>query len=96
MNAEIKRLEAVANTLNRGLVKAQTKSPTNSEEIKALKVEIKEGRKELGEERKQKINLENALTELEARFTQSKEIEVSSPKVICDFLIQIIRLIFLV
>ena len=58
LNAEIKRLEAVYNTLNQGLVKARTKSPSKSDEVKALKVEIKQWRKELGEERKQKIKLE--------------------------------------
>ena len=78
LNAEIKRLEAVSNTLNRGLVKARSKSPSKSGEVKALKVEIKQWRKELGEERKQKIKLEKALAEQEARLTESKETQQSS------------------
>ena len=32
LNAEIKRLEAVSNTLNQGLVKARSKSPSKSGE----------------------------------------------------------------
>ena len=78
MNAEIKRLEVVSNTLNQGLVKARTKYSVKSDEVKALKVEIKQWRKELGEERKQKIKLENALAELEANLTESKETQQSS------------------
>ena len=42
LNAEIKRLESVSNTLNQGLVKARTKSPSKSDEVKDLKVEIKQ------------------------------------------------------
>ena len=38
--------------------------------MKALKVEIKQWRKELGEERRQRIKLEKALSELEAKVTE--------------------------
>jgi hypothetical protein len=71
MNSEIKRIEAASNVLNKELVKARTKSPSiKSDDVKALKVEIKLWRKELGEERRQKINLEKALSELEAKVTE--------------------------
>ena len=71
LNSEIRRIEAVSNTLNQELVKTRTKSPSiKSDNVKALKVEIKLWRKELGEERRQKINLEKALSELEAKVTE--------------------------
>ena len=79
MNVEIKRLKSVSNTLNQGLVEARTKpNATKSDEVKTLKVEIKHWRKELGEERKQKIKLENALADIEARLTESKETQQST------------------
>ena len=71
-----KSLEAVNITLNKELADARTKSiSTKSDQIKALKVEIKQWRKELGEERKQKIKLENALSALEVRIRESKELD---------------------
>ena len=44
-----------------------------SDEVKTLKVEIKHWRKELGEERKQKMKLEKALSELEAKSLESNQ-----------------------
>ena len=64
--------------LNQGLVKPRTKYPPKSDEVKAIKVEIKQRKTELGEERKQKIKLENAHAEREARLTESKETQQSS------------------
>ena len=48
LNSEIRRIEAVSNTLNQELVKTRTKSPSiKSDNVKALKVEIKQWRKEI-------------------------------------------------
>ena len=55
---------------------ARSKSTSNkSNKFKALKVEIKQWRKELGKERKQKSELENALSDLEVKINDSKELE---------------------
>ena len=71
LNSELRRIEAVSNTLNQELVKTRTKSPSiKSDNVKALKVEIKQWRKELCEERRQRIKLEKALSELEAKATE--------------------------
>jgi hypothetical protein len=71
LNSEIKRIVAASKTLNQELVKARTKSPSiKSDDVKALKVEIKQWRKVLGEERKQKIKVEKELAELEAKVNE--------------------------
>ena len=76
LDSSNKRLEAANITLNRELVDARTKSSsTKSDHIKALKIEIKQWRKELGDERKQKIKLETALSGLEAKINESKELK---------------------
>ena len=76
MDARNRNLEAANITLNRELVDARTKSTSNkSDQVKALKVEIKEWRKELGNERRQKIKLENALSDLKAKINESKILE---------------------
>jgi uncharacterized protein with von Willebrand factor type A (vWA) domain len=78
LDANNKKLEAVNITLNRELVVARTKSIlTKCDQIKALKVEIKQWRKELGEERKQKIKLENAFSAPEVRIRESKELDTA-------------------
>ena len=47
LNSEIKRIVAASKTLNQELVKARTKSLSiKSDDVKALKVEIKQWRKE--------------------------------------------------
>ena len=81
LNSEIRRVEAVSNTLNQQLVKTVTKSPLlKSENEKALKVEIKHWRKELGEERRQRIKLEKGLSELEAKVSESNKTLIPSSR----------------
>ena len=76
MDAKNRNLEAANITLNRELVDARTKSTSNkSDQVKALKVEIKEWRKELGNERRQKIKLESSLSDLKAKINESKILE---------------------
>ena len=79
LNVEVKKLEAVSVTLNKGLVEARTKPATKSVEEKALKVEIKHWRKELGEERRQKMKLEKALSEMEAKLLESVKAQHQQP-----------------
>ena len=81
LNSEIRRVEAVSNTLNQQLAKTVTKSPSlKSENEKALKVEIKHWRKELGEERRQRIKLEKGLSELEAKVSESNKTLIPSTR----------------